>query len=68
MGGNFSIYDPSAGKRKQVKEPGKEYCKKLYPYLTADRSVGKIQVLNQTHGGRSGWKEAEQNMKYWMLH
>lgn len=40
----------------------------LYPYLTADRSVGKIQVSNQTHGGRSGWKEAVQNMKYWMLH
>ena len=133
IGGNFSIYDPSAGKRKQVKEPrkgwkvedymakrryyedilrkefqkkggmikrisphymvveqsqwlndwyensahikipikefdlksisftygdshptfservqdGKEYRKKLYPYLTADRSVGKIQESNQ---------------------
>ena len=49
-------------------QDGKEYRKKLYPYLTADRSVGKIQVSNQTHGGRSGWKEAVQNMKYWMLH
>ncbi len=51
-------------------QDGKEYRMKLYPYLTADRSVGKIQVSNQTHGGggRSGWKEAVQNMKYWMLH
>lgn len=49
-------------------QDGKEYRKKLYPYLTSDRSVCKIQVSNQTHGGRSGWKEAVQNMKYWMLH
>ena len=49
-------------------QDGKEYRKKLYPYLTADRSVVKMCISSRSHGGKSRWKEAIQNMKYWMQH